>query len=712
MSTVENIDDFFELISRDRDFGVVSNASELDALIHAMSDFLSRVFVFTTPTLVQRLDFDVSLTKLSRLQLRRARDEYHKKLAVMESNSPRFATTLVTDYPHRTTPAQLKLLASLRSAVDHLEWLGDMSMAMLEEAQPWYREAIDPNETDMEWVRRVNSSEYRSTVDLWFYAFSVAGSPYYRELRFHTARKELVRVPAISTALFDEMRKLATEWLLECDSIFCHVHSIANDGPDEEVEAFCSKAGECIARRHSLLHLPEDEDATAVDRLLGPNFLHRLADYKLNANKEASSRERARDTERLKLLIDLCANDPLTSERGRNVIVRHLDSLYGVVLSPPQELGVRESQSRFESFNFEMLSGVFRPSLSTSSKCACASEWRKAHGEWTASEARLAIQSMWKRRSDDSDEYPHGVFSYFTIASPLPPQDEDADALRLPSNPCAYEEGRWFAHRPDFRKRMDSDDTGTRIVCLCAFLFERILHREFKFGVVSNEVVRIVANKLLHRGKFAQDVIDTERNLHNLGTEYSIFEHDLFNFSSDVNDRFHVPMCSLSHFSAAQINAVFSHPDVFSLVRRTLSERTRALLPKGLITESYTECTDDALTVLLPCINAWRGRQCIQSFSPSNEWLDMMWSIRRVRAWNPHEGTLVLSLDDFSTESDAHPDARRFLDHACAQQPQFVRLASRHAHAKVQYVFDTLLLWRLVSHRQRITQLRRTKRKT
>lgn len=668
-----------------QDASILSNPNALNSIISAMADFFSQVFVLTTPSLVRRCDWPQP-QNLNRVQLREARDRYHRHLEVLEMNSDRFGTVLVSDFPHKTTPRQIEILTDLLRVVRHVDCIKSMCFSLLDEARDDYREEIDENETDLQWIKHVNSPEYIRNVDVSFYALAFPNSPYFEEIAFATSsvKRGVVKLPAIASALHAHMTSLASKWIWKIDAAVCRMHDLDGDAPSDEMDDLVEKLSDAIARRHCLLHQPRDASPTESDTALTPKSLQCLADSKFRENNRQAFQSRVKHSDALKRVLVLCRKDAATDSEGRAVVASHADEMRELLADPPQELGEGLSRKRRQSFNFALLMRMFDVDC-LDERCRIASEWKRAHGEWCERQIEFAISFIW--RTDFSNS-----LTYLNVATCK--NDEFKGSVPLPPNPCAYEQTSWFLNPPDYRKRSGLSETGMRIVCLCSIFASFLQSNEtIKYGICCKRVVRTAVRRMVHHCNYTLEVVETEKQVHNTGTDIALFEWDMNDPSSEVYEKMYAPMCALSNFSAAQMNCVFGTGEVMLVLRHLLTERTRRLLPAKLIPESYWMCSDDALTILLPVINSWRQRQCIFAYAPSNPMRDVLLSVPAIRRWKPHDGQAVVYLDDFK---NAFRGVREYLEFLCGQPSRMVERLHTGKNTRIGFKFDSLQLWRIL----------------
>ena len=180
-------------------------------------------------------------------------------------------------------------------------------------------------------------------------------------------------------------------------------------------------------------------------------------------------------------------------------------------------------------------------------------------------------------------------------------------------------------------------------------------------------------------------MLEADRMRNNQGVSLLLFERDLQNTASDLNEMLDVPMCSLSGVSYSEIDCLFGKGDNLATVSRELSQETRKLVPKGLIPEEYVRFTDDALTMVLDCIKSRRESHGIQSFIRTNAVADMLRCVPKIRnELSTAQSFISLSIQDVA---NSHPMLRGLLENKSKHRNSLVWMESK-GHSKIYFVFD------------------------
>jgi hypothetical protein len=661
---------------------ILRDPKRLDAAIDAMSNFLAQTMHITDPELVPNIGFDLSAKdRLKKHEMSAMRENHRRKLDIIEQKLRPFGTVLYEEFNYKTTPEEEKTLGSIHKVVCHADNTVKMAAMMLEESEPDYQGDIDESEEDETWKAFAQSPEMRENIDLLFYAYHFSESPYFFKCQFEMPLTSTVlTIGGISGSLCTEFKRLYLEWLRNCDKIFCQLYGM-DASPNEDYDDFLEKVSLAIARRNSLLKHPNDPDLKEVDIPMEPRFFECRSDAEFRKHNEYSYNQKKVDTTCLKDLLVL-AKEGGESAEAKEIILTRISNIASVINSPPQELWVH-GDKRKHRFNFDMLRNVLNAGINHPflHRCAIVNDWKENHGQWVATEIAKAIEWIWRR------DFRCGT-TYLDVASTTAKQD----SVKLPSNPCAYENLDWFAHPPDYTKRAGLPGPALRLVCMASFLYKRLEKHTLKFGTSNKQIIRNVATYHFHHARYSQTMLENERMRHNRGVSLLMFERDLHDFSSDVSFKLTVPMCTLSGFSMEEINLVFGRPEIFQKVSRELSSRTMKVVSRKDVPEQYFRFTDDALTIMLDAFNLRRSHQGIYG----NRWTtktdalsDMLRSVPKIQHWNPSHGSLRLHLEDLK---QAPSDLRNKLDECVKANTGLVAYSSTRSKARIEYVFDSLKL--------------------
>ena len=637
--------------------------------VNAMARCLSKIMVLRDPELAPRVAWNdpraVLGMQVNKGRLSRLRQEYWRRWEASMAHSKPFGRLQFEEFEVKTTPQQEELISKLYIMDDFAKKTIEFCEGMIDESDEAYEGDFhycepDPDD-DEEWKQKINSDEFKNNIDLWYYAHSVAKSPYFFKCNYTRPNKSLViPIGGMVGTIYQEFERLALEWLHSCDKIFCQVHNI-HYAEHETLSTYIANVASAVARRHSLLSHPTDaskpEYSKTVDSVLNPLALNLQAVEYYWENNAQAFHDRNSDVDALKSLLVIAKQGGRTHE-AQSIILKKTTSIQRVIEEPPQELGLH-IEKRVKKFNFSALRkilnfGIENPFLC---RCECAQTWYENHGEWAAVELQIALD--WINR-DDVRAGTH----YLELVG----TERQKGSVELPHNPCAYEELNWFTQLPHYTKRSTLSSIGIRFVCLTTFLRKRVESGTIKYGTSNKQIVHNVATDHLHKASYARAMLESDRLQCNQGVGLLLFERDLCDLSSDVSNELDLPFCELSRFSFAELDLVFSNRVYFNLVRHRLSSETRKLVSNTVVPEAYTRFTDDTLSMLLDVIKARRvnhGLNVVMHLDPLTE---MLRCTPKVRDWihsarSPGTSTrpsaVTLCLKDFKT---AHPQMRSLLE--------------------------------------------------
>ena len=235
---------------------------------------------------------------------------------------------------------------------------------------------------------------------------------------------------------------------------------------------------------------------------------------------------------------------------------------------------------------------------------------------------------------------------------------------------------------------------GERAALLVRAVWEMASRGYFARGVLSADIVLPVALDVMIMARMAAATIAKERDANRLGFGMCAFVSNLYNQEGDFVRELDSAVCNLSHFSCQELETVF---DTTSDCFYALCDRLTMLTRDYMVTKpntTYMSFATDAIGVLLPLIQHRRCRVGIPTIMCSNGLLDMLKTVPKMKTWNPTRGSLTLTLSDLQL---GHKQTREVLDDMHNSNVLVKRKGSPASKRKIEYTFDTLLLWSLIS---------------
>lgn len=690
---------------------IARDSTRMKAAVDAMSRCLSKIMLIKDEELLPAMRWP-SRGASNRSQLSAARDAAWKRFDTAMAGLVPFGTLLFEEFSVKATPQQEDRLRELYKMNEFAETTIGLCSSMLEESDEAYEadsyfdsdeeeedqvnedqvndgEVNVREENDGEWsLHDLTSIEFKTNVDLWFYAYSISPSPYFVTYNYTKKNGSPIPVGGMAASLFDEFTRLCTEWLHSCDKIFCTVHDIkCND--NKRLNCYISDLSKAIARRHSLLHHPKDkiDNATSVDSLLIPVALNLQAVDVFWENNAQAFHERKMDVEALEAMLVIAKQGGRTHE-AQSILLTKTGCLRRAIENPAQELGLH-LEKRSKKFNFAALRKVLDVGIENPfmCRCECAQAWHEAYGEWAAIELQTAIDFV------NRDDVRAGTHYLELVGT-----EREKGCLEMPPNPCAYEELNWFTQKPSYTKRSNLSPIGLRFVCLATFLRKRIESSTMKFGTSNRQILGNVATDHMHKAAYARAMLETDRLQCNQGVELLIFEKGLNDPASHVSKQLDLPFCELSRISFAELDLIFGNKQIFDLVKRDLSRKTREMVSTSVVPSTYISFTDDTLTILLEVIKSRRISHGLNVVMHTDPLADMLRCIPKcaelAKRALPEPEDVVLTLEDLKV---SHHGLRGLLEDEAAalQKKRALRPRIRKSqpnHDKLMFVLDGLQL--------------------
>lgn len=672
---------------------VDSNPTRKIQCVNAMAEFLSRALTLKDPEMSRSVSWKESdAYKLNRAQLSKAQRDYWRREEMSRNRCIPFGMLLHSEFAVKATREQEERLKTIFELDRFARVTTSICSSMIEESDEKYEgDFFESQEQvakvfDASTLSQFQTEENRQNVDLWFYAYSMQKSPFFVKYDYTTSNGFKIPVGGVSKSLCDEFERLVNDWLHRCDKMFCKVHDLSctrEEAMDEHVRNL-SKA---IARRHSLMIHPKDKVMPHhVDSVLDTDALERMAVQACFDGSFATYDERALDIQALNALLVIAKNGG-TAYESQNVILKQTSALYRALEKPPQELGLH-LEKRVKKFNFAALRKILSVGMDNPFlfRCECAQTWYENHGEWSAVEIQNALNYI--NRLDV--KYGTG---YLEVAG----TQFKRGSTELPPNPCAFEEAEWYAYAPDFRKRSNLSQLGMRIVCMNTLMRKRVEANSMKFGTCNKQILHNIATDHMRKASYATFMLETDRMRNNQGVGLLLFERDINSSASELSEKLDSPLCALSGVSYAEIDFLFGQRENFNKVRMQLSAATRALLPKNVVPEEYSRCTDDALSIVLCSIKQRRESHGIQLFTRPARFADMLRCVPKIRGCigteSMRDSFLSLSIQEIAS---SHPELRPLLDMEATRAKRTSRSPwmwmESKGHNKVYFVFDIATL--------------------
>ena len=606
---------------------VLTNPQRLEYCVDSMARFLAQVLTLKDPDLSAPVPVpNINLAKriLTRPHVAQIQREYWKREEQSKAQVRPFGLLLFSELSIKATPRQEIRLGQLYDLDAFTTTTIRLCNSMLEESDVDYKGDFFLSIQDGDELPDVFlENEWKYNIDLFFYAYSIPNSPFFMEYYYESCSGTKIQLGGFSHRLFKELKELTSVWIRKCDRVFCSANGI-ECVYEEKLQVYYEAIATAIARRHSLMRHPQDEfDMEHADSSLQIPTLDFTAANQFWQNHFDAMDQRRADTEALSSLLVL-AKFGGTSIEAQTVILKHTNHLEHAINTSPQELGLHDD-TRARKFNFSALAPILVKNGMENPfrcRCQCAQQWHESCGEWAAVEIQEAIDRI--NRPDFKAN-----IGYLDVVG----NEHRPGSIALPSNPCAFESLRWFAHNPDYRKRSNLTDFGLRAVCMVTFLKNRLMANTMKYGTVDRQILENEANDHLRKASYTKCIIESDRMRTNQGVSLLLFERNIKDTGSDLNACLDKPLCALSGISYAEIDAVFGNFKHLDLIAHKLSIKTHQLLTEGIVSKQYTEIGADALGLILSCIKIRRESHGVRSFMRTNAWADLLRCIPKVRVW-------------------------------------------------------------------------------
>ena len=205
-------------------------------------------------------------------------------------------------------------------------------------------------------------------------------------------------------------------------------------------------------------------------------------------------------------------------------------------------------------------------------------------------------------------------------------------------------------------------------------------------GVVSSEIVAAVATDGMLIGRMAAGMINSERDVNQVGARLSKFIGRVHNTEGYHAETVGKAACALSMFSCAELEAVFrSDSAILRAVCTALCRLTRSKMYIP-VHEEYTSFTTEALAFTLPMVQQRRESLGICKFMRTNELLDLLRTVPAAANWTPLRGKLRLHLEDLR---QGHSFTRTVLDALHEGRVLVRRKGGGTTRNRLCYEFDT-----------------------
>lgn len=475
--------------------------------------------------------------------------------------------------------------------------------------------------------------------------------------------------------LMTEVRSKALPWLEEVDRVLCESADIKRTDAACESEEFVSiksYLSNAIAERVTAMSyggiLDDSLSSRALEALLNNIYEGAVPHARAMKQKDAAA---------VRMLLTLASNPE--GEDARRLLENSLDELRAAVAQPPRELAVYSQQ-----INLDRLSRAFAPDMDIEVRVAMVVFWSD-NSRKTVSAANTALKQIEAWQPTDRVVSFHGI---------LKPTSYQKAACELMLPPMSFLDApRCFACRQQGR-RSGLTEGGERAELLVRVVWEMASRGYFTTGVLSADIVVPVTLDAMVMARMAAATIAKERDVNKLGFRMCGFVSNLYNMEGYHVKALDKAACSLSRFSCQELETVFdTSGDCLHFLCDCLTMRTQAHMvfkPN----EKYRSFATDAIGVLLPLIHQRRCRLGIPTMMRSNGLLDVLRTVPKMNTWKPTNGLLTLTLDDLR---QGHKSTRGILDDLHANKVLVSRKGTPPNKRKVEYTFDTFILWSLIS---------------
>ena len=463
------------------------------------------------------------------------------------------------------------------------------------------------------------------------------------------------RVGGIAGDLQHALTPIVESWLHACDGLMT-LHFEQDAGSDDTLLHAVLAASEhdvyiliealalSISKRITLTE-PRNAASQAAEEL-SARMLAARANMEVARSASAAEHRVRSDLLALRALHSLC--NALSNHDVpvlKTLMIEQLSHLRHLFSRPPSGLGF--SGRNAQCMNFQYLRRIAEPDMEFEVQKAVLFHWYQRWGATTHTAVILAISKLegWTPPKEgfqavlDTKFYrgsrpdPSIVLPTMPFVKPLrqwhlaPPDSSDADALRRAV--------------PTVIQR--------RIIRLTSMIWQLFADGEFERGVIDASIVHDVAARALESARYVAQCQLDMTNVYNIGITLRAFQDNLVDMQGALSDDVRSSICSLSHFSLAEIMYTFHHgSEILPLVARRFTQRTWEQCVRKP-PEGYYHFALDGLHAALPIIN--RVRQLLWR-DPShipNPLGDLLRSVPRIRAWNPRrDGVLQLSAKDLT----------------------------------------------------------------
>jgi hypothetical protein len=470
--------------------------------------------------------------------------------------------------------------------------------------------------------------------------------------------------------LMNEVCGLCMEWLEELDRVLSDAAGISRtESATSEVYYLKQYLASAIASRLCCVCDEGINDDEISTRVLEELIIVELQDSHEHAKDLVNA-----DGFAVKALKTLSERPESTEARW--ILSEHSETMREFALNPPEEL-TRASGSL--ALKLDVLSRAFLPNIDIDVRVALACFWRDSHGSAASAAADIALQDLC---SWNANMKPYSVIKEVDRASKRP--------FTLPRT-TFINFNRTFVAKTDQNRRSALDERGARCVRLLSCILEFAALGVFERGVIASEAIVPVARQEIATSRIAAQTIVYAREAYAaLGKDIMEFLSVLYDPSGDHEDEIDKALCAMSRFSVRELATIFDDAaGVLPLVSDQLAKITRSKL-YFKVPETYTSFASDMLALLLPLVEQRRSACSIPFFACPNPVLDMLYTVKKTRGWDPCQGSLKLEISDFK---DAHPSTRGVLDLMHESKVLVKRLGG--GKNKNVYTFDTPTLMEL-----------------
>lgn len=475
--------------------------------------------------------------------------------------------------------------------------------------------------------------------------------------------------------LMTEVRSKAMPWLEEVDCVLCESSGIKRTdmaSASQEFVRIKTYLSNAIAERVTAMSygslLDDSLSSRSLESLL--NTIYENAVPHATATKQS-------DEKLVRMLLTM-ALDPAGCD-SRRVLENNLDDLRAFVMNPPAEIGIYSEQ-----INLDRLGRALAPDLDIEVRVAMVVFWAE-NSHKTVGVVRAALTQI------ETWHPAERVVSFHGILKPASPHKASCEFM-LP--PMPFLSGpRCFACKQQSR-RSGLTEAGARAELLVQVVWEMASRGYFMVGVLSADITLPVTLDAMLMARMAAATIAKERDVNKLGFRMCAFVSNLYNMEGEHVRALDKAACSLSNFSCQELETVFdTEGGCLHLICDCFTKRTKSHMvfkPNA----NYGSFATDAIGVLLPLIYYRRCRIGIPTMMCSNGLLDLLRTVPKMNTWHPIHGSLTLTLDDLRI---GHKSTRRVLDDLHNNNVLVNRKGKAGSKHKIEYRFDTLVLWSLIS---------------